>query len=619
MTSSITFAGSGSGLPVSDWITAMVASERAPVDALYTKKDTYNATKTALSSIQSDFSALRTSIQKLTDGNIASSFDLFASRTATSSDTNISTVTAANNTSVQKVTLSVDNLATATKATSSDLSKSIDGTELFTAAANKQGTLTATRDDGTVYGNFSIYVNGAKNEFTIEKTDTLNTIVKKINDKFDQNSDGDYSDNNVKASIVDGKMHIDYNNTAVTKLTLGSNSDTTNFFNIMQLSTASSTDNGDGTSGFASLSKINKINLGGTIVGNTANLNVDSADPVTAGTFKIGGTEFTIDSKTSLATLISKINSSDKAGVTAQIDTKTNKLVLTSKTPGKTAINFENGTSNFLTKIGLITATGDSTASQTLGENAKIHINGAATALEVNSNTVTGDVSGIPGLTINLKKTTLSKATDGSTIDTPIDINIDQNTDGIKTALNDFISKYNQVLNDVSTQTGTGQALHGEYSIVSLKNSLRSMASGQIKGLSAYDSLSMIGISTGSVGKSAKDTSSTFSLDSAKLLTALQDNPSEVKALLIGDKTAGITGVFQQLQTKLNSALDPVSGFFSSKSDSINTLISNTDKSITKGEDRITAYKALITKQFSDMDTYISKMQQSSSALSSIK
>ena len=619
MTSSITFAGSGSGLPVSDWITAMVASERAPVDALYTKKDTYNATKTALSSIQSDFSALRTSIQKLTDGNIAASFDLFASRTATSSDTNISTVTAANNTSVQKVTLSVDNLATATKATSSDLSKSIDGTELFTAAANKQGTLTATRDDGTVYGNFSIYVNGAKNEFTIEKTDTLNTIVKKINDKFDQNGDGNYSDNNVKASIVDGKMHIDYNNTAVTKLTLGSNSDTTNFFNIMQLSTASSTDNGDGTSGFASLSKINKINLGGTIVGNTANLNVDSADPVTAGTFKIGGTEFTIDSKTSLATLISKINSSDKAGVIAQIDTKTNKLVLTSKTPGKTAINFENGTSNFLTKIGLITDTGDSTASQTLGENAKIHINGAATALEVNSNTVTGDASGIPGLTINLKKTTLSKATDGSTIDTPIDINIDQNTDGIKTALNDFISKYNQVLSDVTAQTGTGQALHGEYSIVSLKNSLRSMASGQIKGLSAYDSLSMIGISTGSVGKSAKDTSSNFSLDSSKLLTALQDNPSEVKALLIGDKTAGITGVFQQLQTKLNSALDPVSGFFSSKSDSINTLISNTDKSITKGEDRVTAYKALITKQFSDMDTYISKMQQSSSAMSSIK
>ena len=261
MTSSITFAGSGSGLPVSDWITAMVASERAPVDALYTKKDTYNATKTALSSIQSDFSALRTSIQKLTDGNIAASFDLFASRTATSSDTNISTVTAANNTSVQKVILSVDNLATATKATSSDLSKSIDGTELFTAAANKQGTLTATRDDGTVYGNFSIYVNGAKNEFTIEKTDTLNTIVKKINDKFDQNGDGNYSDNNVKASIVDGKMHIDYNNTAVTKLTLGSNSDTTNFFNIMQLSTASSIDNGDGTSGFASLSKINKINV----------------------------------------------------------------------------------------------------------------------------------------------------------------------------------------------------------------------------------------------------------------------------------------------------------------------------------------------------------------------
>ena len=246
-TSPITMSGVGSGLPVQSWIDGLVAAESTPLNNLYTKQTNLNTEGSTVSSIQTDFSALQTSVQTLTDGNLASTFDIFASRTATSSDPSKATVTADNNTPTQQITLSVDNLATPTKATSSDLSQSMDGSELFTDVANKQGTMTSTNTDGTFYGNFSIYVNGAKNTFTIQKTDTINSIVKQINDKFDPNGDGNYSDNNVKASVVNGKLQIDYNNTAVTKLTLGSNADTTNFFNIMQLSTSTPTDNGDGT------------------------------------------------------------------------------------------------------------------------------------------------------------------------------------------------------------------------------------------------------------------------------------------------------------------------------------------------------------------------------------
>jgi len=611
MTSSITFAGSGSGLPVSDWITAMVASERVPVDNLYTKKDNLNSSKTALSTVASKFSSLKTSILKLTDANLASSFDLFNAKKATSSDTSIATVSTSNTAIPQNITLKVESLATSTKASStSSISKTMDGTELFTTISNKQGVLSEKDDDGNAYGTFSLYTDGVKNEITINSTDTLNDIVKKVNDKFDPNSDGDYSDNNVKASIVDGKFNISYNNSAITSLTLGSSGDTTNFFNVMQLSTAAATDNGDGTSSFKSLTPISQINLTGTILDNAANLNVDTLDPVTEGTFTIGKTEFTINSTTTLSDLISKINKDTDAGVTARFDTITNKIVLTSKDPGKTAINLENGTSNFLTKIGLISESGDSLASQTLGNNAKVYLNGATTALEVNSNTITAATSGLTGLTINLKKVT--------TDDETIDINIDQDTDQLSSALDDFITKFNAMASTVTSQTAVGQTLHGEYTLVNLKNTLRSMATNRVTGLSTYNNLSMIGISTGAVGKAASDTSSTLSLDKDKLLAALQENPSEVKALLIGDSKAGITGIFQKLQDKLTTVLDPVDGYFNTKDDSINTMISNMDKSITRGEERITAYKARITKQFSDMDSYISKMQQSSSALSSI-
>lgn len=607
----INFSGVGSGLPVNDWITSLVAMQRKPVDVLYTKKDTLNSSKIAMSTVASKFSSLKTSLLKLTDANLAQTMDIFNAKKSTSSDTAVATVSASNTASVQKVSLTVESLATATKAASTTaFAKEIDGTELFTEVANKQGTLSAKHADGTAYGTFSVYVDGKKNEFTIEKTDTLNDIVKKINDKFDPNSDGDYSDNSVSAAITNGKLEINYDNATVSKLTLGSSADKSNFFNLMQLSTAAATDNGDGTSTVKSISSINKVNLTGKIIGNDTNLNVDSSDPITEGTFKIGKTEFTIDATTTMSDLISKINKEADAGVTASFDSKENKLVLTSKTAGKTAISLESGTSNFLEKVGLVTAVGDSLASQTLGNNAKIYVNGSTTALEANSNTVTGDISGITGLTINLKNTTEVGKT--------VDINIDQDTDQISTALEDFVTKFNAMASTIDDQTGKDKTLHGEYSLVNLKNSFRSIASNNVKSLKSYDSLAMIGISTGSVGRAVSDSSNDLSLDKTKLLAALQKNPSEVKALLVGDSTTGVKGIFQNLQDKLTQVLDPVSGYFNVKKDSIDAMISNNDKSIARGEDRITSYKALITKQFAQMDQYISQMQQSSQSLSAI-
>ena len=589
-TGGISFSGVGSGLPVQDWIDQMVAVERIPLDNLYTKKSSYSSIKSGLSTVESSFRSLNTIIQKFTDANIASSFDIFNSKLARSSDTDIATVTASNNATIQNVTLSIESLATATKAENSNFASTVVGTDVFTEIANDQG------EEGT----FNIYVDGVKNEITIEETDTLDTIAGKINTALGAN---------VTASVVDGKFDITYDNTAITTLTLGSNADTSNFLNIMQLSTASATDNGDGTSSFESVSEVSNINFSGAIVGNAANLNI-TGDPITEGTFKIGEAEFTIDADTSLADLVSEINRDEDAGVSARIDVRSNKLVLTAKEAGKTAISLEDGTSNFLTSIGLITAGGDSLSSQTLGDNAIIYLNGSATPLEVNSNTITEDMSGIAGLTINLKNTTEVGET--------IDINVEQDTDEVKEALDSFLSKYNKLINDVDSFTGKGKSLHGEYTLINIKNSIRSITTDRVDGLSDYDSLAMIGITTGDVGKDVDDTSTNLKLDTDKLLEALQTNPDEVKTLLIGDSDAGITGIFQELEEKLDAVLDPINGYFEARDDSINATISSIDKSIARGEDRLESYREMITKQFASMDQYISQMQQQSQALTGI-
>lgn len=590
-TGGITFSGVGSGLPIQTWIEQLVAAQRVPIDNLITKKSSYNRIKNTLNSVESDFRALKTSVQKLTDSNIASSFDIFNARLATSSDTSIATVTASNSAAVQNLTLSVESLATSTKAQNSNFGATIGGTDVFTNIANKQG------EEGT----FSFYVNGVKKEVTVAETDTLDNIVTKINTA---------GGGNITASITDGKFKMAYNTSAVTSLKLGSNADTSNFFNVMQLSTAPLADEGGGNYSFSSISQINKINLSGAVVGNAANLNI-TGDPITAGTFKIGKAEFTITETTTLSSIVSNINRNSDAGVMAQIDTKTNKLILTAKEAGNTAINLENGTSNFLSQVGLI-VNGNALTSQiaTMGTNAKVYLNGSSTAIEVNSNTITGTTSGISGLTINLKKVTESGET--------IDININQDTDQIKSVLDEFITKYNKVLSSVDYNTAKDKDLHGEYSLINIKNSVRTLTTGRISGLSDYDSLAMIGISTGKVGKSADDTSTSLKMDTNTFLEALQTNPDQVRTLLIGDSEAGITGLFQNLENKLESVLDPVSGYFEARDDSMNSSIASIDKSITRGEDRLLTYKEMITKQFSNMDQYISQMQQQSQSISSL-
>ncbi len=600
-TTGITFSGVGSGLPVQSWIDAMIKVERIPVDALYTKKSTYSQSITTLNSLNAQFSSLRTSTEKLTDGNLSAAFDLFKSKKATTSDAAIATVTAGNSALIQNMTLEVKNLATSTISKSiANISQFIDGSEKFTDLSNHLGKT----------GVFNIYVNGVKNEIEIEDADTLNSIATKINTKF--------ASGNVVASVTDNKFNITYDNTTISNLTLGSNADTSNFFNMMKLSTATAVNNGDGTSSFSSLTQINKINLGGKIVGNEANLNVSA--PITAGTFKIGQTEFTIDANMTFGGIIARINSDDKSGVNASYDAATNKLVLTSKTPGKTYINIENGTSNFLTQAGLIDGAGNSMVSQTLGNNAKVYINSkstdipAPTPLEVNSNSITSDISGIAGVTINLKNLSSSNTPAG----TSIDINVEQDSDQLYNAVNDFINKFNTVISSIDSNTAIGKDLHNEYTLVNIRNSMRLMIADKVTGLSTYQNLANIGITSGAIGKSAKDTSTTISIDKSKFVEAMEKNPSEVRALLIGDSQTGIKGILQKMEEKLESVLEPTKGFFAAKKESINQSIADTDKSIKRGEERITQYKNSITQQFAQMDQYISKMQQQGSALSSI-
>lgn len=592
MSSTIQFSGLGSGLPTSDWVNALIQAESLPLNNLQTKESKVKTSQSTLSAVASDFSALRSALEKITDASLASSLDLFKKTKVTSSDADKASATATSKASTQKIDLKIESLATATTAKSTTATgQVIDGSETFTDLGS--GTATA--------GTFSFYTNGVRHTFTIGEGDTLNNIADTINNA---------GISGVQADVNSGKFEIKIDDSQISSFQIGSSADTSNFFNVMHLSNAPQQDitQDPFNKMYASTADVSKVNAEGTIIGNTANL----AGSFTAGTykFKLGGDEFTINSDTTLQGLINNINSSDTAGVIASYDANENKLVLTSKTPGKTAISMEDTSGDFLQQMNLITAGGDSLSSQTLGDNAKVYINGSTTATEVNSNTLTGDVSGLTGVTISLNDVTDAGKN--------ISLNVQQNTDDLVSAVSDFVDKFNAAINDVNGQTAHGSNLSGEYTLVSLKNSLRTMVTNRVDGLSNYDSLSMIGITSGVVGTKVSANTKTLQFDQSQLIDALQKNPAEVKALLVGDSANGISGILQQLGTSVANMTDPVSGYFASRDDSYNSQIATLDKSITDTQGRLDKRKTQLETQFNQMDQYISQLQQSSSSLSSL-
>jgi flagellar hook-associated protein 2 len=615
---SISFLGTGSGLPVSEWITALVSSANQPITKLQSKETEVEASKTELSTVKSKYSSLQSSVDTFTDSNIVSAFDIFENKSASSSNEDYATVTASNNAVIGDYALKIDQLATATVSKSNNSpGASANASTLINQLANYTGKV----------GTFTMYLNGEAHTFQMcDEDDTVDDGVTKITDNTIGGVVGaintTLSSKGVTASLgSDGKFNITTDSGAVSSISLGSNSDTSNLFTVLQVGTsASATTAMDGSVTYASQKALSSINIHGSLTDNDANLN----STVKAGTFTIGDATFTIDDTTTLKSLINTINSSEDANVTATYDATSNKLVVTSDDKGAKNVKIISGTSNFTDVMGLTSTTWDgdgkvinstlATGSQTLGNNAKFSINGEN--YEAATNKITSDITGLTGVTINLLKTTYADSSDG---ETEINVGVTQNTDSIVTAMNSFISAYNSLLLEVDSATSVGKSLHSENTLERMISSLKSTTTGAVSGIDrdSYNSLAMIGVTTGKIGSTANMNGS-LTLDKDDFLESLSKNPSLVKSLLIGDGSSdygNITGIMTNLKDQLDAALDATDGYFVSKNDTYDAEMSDIEDSISKKTEQLKVYQSRLTQQFSQMDTYISQLKSSSSCL----
>lgn len=163
---------------------------------------------------------------------------------------------------------------------------------------------------------------------------------------------------------------------------------------------------------------------------------------VTAGTFDIGSTSITITSTDTLLDLRSKINNAG-AGVTASIvsaDATTNYLVLTST---------DTGTANAITFGGSATLTDELGLTENVGVDIKNQLTAAADA-DIDVDGITGIVRSSNDIDDVIDGVTLSllKAEPGTTIT----LEVEPDLSSIKTAINDFVTAYNDIRDYMDAQ-----------------------------------------------------------------------------------------------------------------------------------------------------------------------
>jgi flagellar hook-associated protein 2 len=567
MGGSINFGGLISGIDSNALISSLVNFERQPIVRAQNRIGELEVLKSAIGDLRTQLLSLRNATQ---DFRFTDLFNQFG---VTSSEETVLTATiSGENPLVGAFALDVQQLASATTATSSaTIGSAIDPD----ATLENSGIATSVEA-----GDFTI--NGQT--FSVdEATDTLNGILGQIN----------ASGAGVTATYdaVSDRVVIENSTPGDTSIiNFGASSDDTNFLSVVGLTQATQGATGTGGATLATSTS----NLGAVSTTELLNTINFSGGAVTAGSFRINGATITVDPTVdTLSDVISRINGSD-AGVSATYDANSDGIRFVSQTLGSPTIGFISDTSNFLSITNLDTAT------QVAGNDSQFTINGGP-VLTRNSNEVSDAINGV---TLTLLSAGESTAT----------ITVDD--DAIVEDVGDFVEEFNTSFTAIRDLIGPDGTAENDGSIRLIENFLRGAIFDTVSGVSVdFQSLLDIGISSGE----NFEASAVFQieLDEDDFRQALRDDRQGVAQLFTNSSE---TGVIDKIFANIDEATKS-SGFLNARVKSNGILddqIEGQNNRIEQLERRVASFELRLRRQFSQLELLTASFQQQGAALSGI-
>ena len=313
--------------------------------------------------------------------------------------------------------------------------------------------------------------------------------------------------------------------------------------------------------------------------------------------------------QTSLTGMRDAINSAN-AGVSASIIKTGDGAYRLSLTASKT------GEANAVSSI---TVTGDDTlkgivafdSADTAASKLEVSVEAQDAELTVNNVEIKSSTNTISdaleGITLNLNDVTSGNQT----------LNITQDTSKATTAISNFVTAYNTLLDQFNsltkytavetgadTQDSSNGALLGDSTLRTIQTQIKSMLTNNASS-STYKTLAQIGVTSDpSTGE--------LTLDSDKLKTELTKDPAGVKEMILGDgKTTGIT---TKLATNLTSWLSSTGSIQSAK-DGVSKTLNNLTEQYNNMNTRINNLIARYKEQFTQLDVTMSSLNSTSDYL----
>ncbi|CAN7156689.1 flagellar filament capping protein FliD [Paenibacillus sp. LjRoot56] len=638
-----------SGMDIDGTVKKLMAAQRIPLDKLNQKKQ-------VLEWQRDDYRTMNSKVLDLR--NMAFNMKLqgpYMSRTASSDDEKVVTAKASTSAIPGNYSLKVKQVAMASTMTTDTVGAKPDGLP----GTKLKGSATALEDLG-MGKNESMIISGEKGAITIQvsKTDTISTMISNINAQasktgvrasYDETMDKFFftSTNTGSQAKIDLKFSNDINDPVngatglVDKVFKLSGTDA----NVATTTSSRTFTNGINTLINADLAAEQKLKI--SYNGKTSEIKVNKDSTVSQ--------------------LITNINTSElgKLGVSAYLD-ESNHLVIvnpdtTTATPvvpptdGKLTFTDSDGDGiNVLLKssLGLVDESVDPITPiaekpkvyksfvATAGLDAEVYFNGSSDITKYASNTFS-----INGIEFTAKK---------ADIGNEVSVTVSQDTDSVYNSIKSLIDKYNETigafndkiseekfrsytpLTDEQRESLTDDQikqweakaksglLKNDFILSSSVSNFRLGLGGSVSGLSSGDlkQLSEIGIQT-SADYSQKGK---LIINEADLRKAIAENPEQVMNLFTAkddstkDSGHGIAVRIYDISTRFIDALKTKAGtsLSSSKDFDIGKSLDRINKQITSMNDRLTQMEDRYYKQFSAMESAMSKYSSQSSYFSSI-
>lgn len=572
----IQFGGLSSGLDTKAIIDALMTVERRGLDRLLARRTALQARVETYSKIRSALDDLRSKLTAFTVGGLG------AARTATSSDPTAVTATATSRAIPGTHTISIEQLATATRA----ISLGSIGTPITAGTASTP--LAELNLPGSVTpGTIGLVVDGTIVSLTVgdPATTTLNDVLGGIAAAVGAQVAASDPGATVTASVANNRIVVSISGATVAhEVRFGVAGDSSNFFAVVGLSGVGSASFGPGSGSLESSVALGVVRSSSPLDG----AGLTGLTSTSAGRLTINGVAIDYDTTTdSLATVLARINTAG-AGVVASLDRTNDRVVLSRTTTGPAPIAIEDTAGTLAAALGLAPGT---TAAQALGQVARLTIDGQTITSE--SNQVSGAIEGV---TLDLRTVTSGSIT--------LSVGVDRAA--IRSALEGLVGAYNALVDLLAGPTAT--PIRGDTTLTGLALDLRYRLMNPTSAWSSGPrSLADLGVAGGSLGSAAGV--GRLQLDPAALDAALDRDPARVAALL--DSAEGVLAPVVDRLTELTRA----GGLLDTRQLGVEAELRDLEAWQRREEDRLAGVELRLERKYAQLEALLSQLGATSAAV----